>query len=62
MLFHEKGLLADDSREVSYLIFSKIEKNVALIFACCCRDWRLKGLLILYKLLLWTLQSLYNFD
>ena len=29
MIFHENRLLADDSREISYLIFSKIRKDVA---------------------------------
>ena len=29
MLFHENRLLADDSHEISYLMFSKIKKDVA---------------------------------
>ena len=29
MIFHENRLLADDSHEISYLIFSKIGKDVA---------------------------------
>ena len=29
MIFHENRLLADDSDEISYLIFSKIRKDVA---------------------------------
>ena len=34
MIFHENRLLADDSYEISYLIFSKIKKNVAKFFVC----------------------------
>ena len=29
MVFHENRLLADDSRKISYLIFSKVRKDVA---------------------------------
>ena len=29
MIFHENHLLADDSHEIAYLIFSKIRKDVA---------------------------------
>ena len=29
MIFHENHLLADDSHEITYLIFSKIWKDVA---------------------------------
>ena len=29
MIFHENRLLADDSHEISYLIFSKTRKDVA---------------------------------
>ena len=33
MIFHENRLLAGDSREISYLIFSKIGKDVAKLSA-----------------------------
>ena len=29
MIFYDNGLLADNSHEISYLIFSKIRKDVA---------------------------------
>ena len=40
MIFHENRLLADDSHEISYLIFDKTRKDVAKSVACCSRDWR----------------------
>ena len=40
MIFHENCLLADDSLEISYRIFS--EKDVAKFVVCCSRDWRLR--------------------
>ena len=41
MIFHENRLLADDSHEVSYLIFFlKIEKDIAKFVVCCSCDWR----------------------
>ena len=43
MLLHEDRLLADDSHEISYLIFSKIRKDVAKFVVCCSRDWRFKS-------------------
>ena len=42
MIFHENRLLADDSHEISYLIFSKNKKDVAKMVVCCSRDWRLR--------------------
>ena len=42
MIFHENRLLTDDSHEISYLIFSKIRKDVEKFVVCCSRDWRLK--------------------
>ena len=47
-ILHENRLLADDSHEISYLIFvtlffSKIQKNVAKFVVWCSRDWRFKG-------------------
>ena len=33
MVFHENFLLANDSHEISYLIFSKIRKDIATIWA-----------------------------
>ena len=35
MIFHENRLLADDSHEISYLIFLKIRKDVAKFVVCC---------------------------
>ena len=44
MIFHENRLLADDSHEISYLIFfQKIRKNVAKFVVCCSCDWHFKG-------------------
>ena len=43
MIFHENCLLADNSHEISYLIFSKIKKDVENFVLCCSRDWRFKG-------------------
>ena len=43
MIFHENRLLADDSHEISYLIFSKIRKDVTKFVVCCGCDWCLKG-------------------
>ena len=43
MIFHENRLLADDSHEISYLIFSKIGKDVAKFVVSCSCDWRSKG-------------------
>ena len=45
MIFHENGLLADNPHEISYLIFSKIGKDVARFVVCCSRDWCFKGLI-----------------
>ena len=39
MIFHENRLLADDSPEISQLIFVKIKKDVAKFVVCCSRDW-----------------------
>ena len=44
MIFHENRLLADDSHEISYLVFfSKIKKDVGKFVVCCSCDWRFKG-------------------
>ena len=43
MLFHENCLLADDSHEISYLIYWKIKKYVAEIAICCICDLRFKA-------------------
>ena len=43
MIYHENHLLADDSHEISFLIFLKIGKNVAKYVVCCSRDWPFKG-------------------
>ena len=34
--------MADDSHEISYLIFSRVMKDVAKLVVCCSRDWRFK--------------------
>ena len=44
MIFHENRLPADGSHEISYLISSKIKKDVTKFVICCIRDWRYKGL------------------
>ena len=38
MIFHENRLLADDSHEISYIIFSKIRKDIAKFVVCCSHD------------------------
>ena len=43
MIYHGNRPLADDSHEISYLIFVKTRKDVAKIFVCSSRDWRLMG-------------------
>ena len=40
LTFHANRLLADHSHEISYLIFSKIKKDVAKCVVCCSRYWR----------------------
>ena len=42
MISHENRLLAEDSREISFLI-SKIRKDVSKFVLCCSRDWRFKS-------------------
>ena len=43
MIFHENCLLADNSHEKSYLIFSKIWKDVGKFVVCCSCDLGFKG-------------------
>ena len=44
MIFHENCLLADNSHEISYLIFfSKLMKYVAKFVVCCSCDYGFKG-------------------
>ena len=43
MILHENHLLAEDSHEISYLIFLTIRKDVAKFVVCCSRDWHFKG-------------------
>ena len=43
MIFHENRLPADISHEISYLIFSKIENDVAKFVVRCSCDWRFKA-------------------
>ena len=42
-MFHKNRLLADDSHEISCLIFSKIRKNITKFVVRCSCDWRFKG-------------------
>ena len=45
MIFHENRLLADDSQEISNLVFfSKIKNDHAKLVVCCSCIWRIKGL------------------
>ena len=39
MIFHENRLPADDSHEMSYLIFSNIRRDVTKFVVCCSSDW-----------------------
>ena len=48
MIFHDNCLLADNSHEISYLILSKIRKDVAKFVVCCSREWRFKGSSLLF--------------
>ena len=43
MILNENRLLADDSHQLSYLIFSKNKNDVAKSVVCNSRDWRFKG-------------------
>ena len=43
MIFHEDCLLADNSLEIPFLIFSKIRKDVGKFVVCSSCDWRFKG-------------------
>ena len=44
MIFHENGLLTDDSHEISCLILCKKLGKMLEKFVFCCRcDWSLKG-------------------
>ena len=45
MIFHENCLRADNSYEISNLIFYEIKKDVIIIVVCCSCDWRFKGLI-----------------
>ena len=47
MTFHENRLLADNSHEIQYLIFSKIQKDVEKFVVCCSRDWQLADILFI---------------
>ena len=35
--------MADDSHEISYLIFFEIGVDVSKFVVCCSGDWRFKG-------------------
>ena len=50
MIFHDNRLLADDSHEVSYIIFSKTRKDIAKLFVCCSHDWHLYILVVIEML------------
>ena len=43
MIFHENRLLADDSHEISYLVFFENWKDVTKFVICCRREWCFKG-------------------
>ena len=43
-MFHENPLLAENSHEISYLIFSKIRRVVTKFVFCCSRDWHLRDI------------------
>ena len=53
MIFHENHLLADDSHEISYLIFSKIGKDVSKFVVCCSCDGALRVKLVSSLLPVW---------
>ena len=42
MIFHENRLLADDSHDISYLIFVENWENISKFVVCCSRDWCFK--------------------
>ena len=42
-MFHENRLLADDSHNISCLIYSKIRKNITKFAVCYSCDWCFKG-------------------
>ena len=42
MMFHENGLLADDSHEISYLIVLENWEDVAKFDGCCSCEWHFK--------------------
>ena len=47
MIFHENRLPADDSHEISYLIFFlKIRKDIAKFVVCCSLDLSVKRMLL----------------
>ena len=60
MIFYENRLLADDSHEISYLIFSKIGINGAKLVVCC-SDWRFKGLILANEVEL-IKENIHDFD
>ena len=43
MIVRENCLLADNSHEISYLIYLENKKDIAELVICCSRDWRFKG-------------------
>ena len=50
MIFHENCLPADDSHEISFLIFfSKIRKDVAKFVVCCSHDFKFQFFLLFFS-------------
>ena len=49
MIFHDNHLLADDSHEVSYIIFS-ISQDISKFVVCCSHDWHLYILVVIEML------------
>ena len=43
LMFQVNPLQAEDSHEISSLIFFENSEKVFLNVVCCCREWRLKG-------------------
>ena len=58
MIFHENRLLADDSHEISYLIFLfKIRKDVAKFVVFCSCDFHFKGFNSIHTIRSWSIDN-----
>ena len=49
MIFDENRLPADDSHEISYLIFSKIWKDIVKFVVCYSCDWHFKIIFVSFQ-------------